>query len=233
MLADLKQRLKRRSFTDLLRDASPDPMGFRSNREVATELFHLTGLMPYLGDRHTCEFFPHYITSRTNLRKYKLIRTTIAERRGGLVKRRSELRRMVRDGIDNEGHLKRSRETAADIIDAHHEGRVFIDVGNLPNVGQISNLPRGVVVETAVRVDRNGFSPITFGALPPLVQGLVEPCALTCSLTVEACFNGDKDQALAALRLDPVCAHLNTEKLNDMGNRLLRAHRRFASKVFS
>ena len=85
----------------------------------------------------------------------------------------------------------------------------------------------GTVVETAVRVDRNGFSPITFGDLPEPVQGWVEPYARVFDLTVDACFGGDRKLALQALRLDPVCSHLNSGQVEEMGRRLIRAHRRF------
>lgn len=57
-------------------------------------------------------------------------------------------------GDISQDSLTRSRETAADIITAHIEGKPFIDVGNLPNIGQLPNLPAGLVVETDVRVDR-------------------------------------------------------------------------------
>ena len=58
-----------------------------------------------------------------------------------------------------EAYRTRSRETAADIIAAHVADEPFIDVGNLQNTGQIDNLPRGVPVETAVRIDAGGFTP--------------------------------------------------------------------------
>lgn len=230
VLADLKRRLKTRSFTDLIRTLHSDPMGFSSGREVATELFRHTGVMPYLGDRHTSEFFPWYVTSRANLKKYRLVRTTIAERRKGFATRQRQMERLA-SGKDPlpEFYVKRSRETAADIVDAHWAGKVFIDVGNVPNVGQVSNLPRGLVVETAVRIDRNGFAPIAFGDLPPVVHGFVEPYAHVFPMVVDACFQRDKALALRALRLDPVCSHLNTEQTNELGERLIAAHRKFVS----
>lgn len=226
LLVDLKRRIQKRSMTDLLRESAPDPMGFKSSRELATELFRETGVMPYLGDRHTCEFFPQYITNRANLRKYRLVRTSIYERRRGFRTRERNLRKMLRERIADH-LLKRSRETAADIIQAHSQGKVFIDVGNLPNRGQIANLPPGSVVETAVRVDANGFSPIAFGPLPEKVVGFVAPYARVFDLGVEACFRGDRDLALHALRLDPVTSHLNGVQVREMGERLLAAHRRF------
>lgn len=227
VLADLDRRLQRKTITDLLRDSAADRMGFKSNREVANELFHLTGLMPYLGDRHTCEFFSCYITSRQNLRKYKLERTSIAWRRRNFRSRDKGLNRELAAKKLSDYWFNRSRETAADIIEAHSQNKVFIDVGNLPNRGQIANLPLGLVVETSVRVDGNGFSPISFGSLPPIVRGFIEPYALVYPMTVDACLKKDRNLALRALRLDPVCAHLNTQEVNDLGNRLIAAHKRF------
>lgn len=226
VLADLNARLKKRSLDDILRAASPDPMGYKSGRAVATELFRLTGVMPYLGDRHTSECFPWYITSKENLRKYKLVRTTIQNRRKGFQARRAKLKEMISGEIP-ERFFKPSRETAADIIAALSGGRVFIDVGNVPNIGQVSNLPAGTVVETAVRVDGTGFSPIAHGPLPEMVRVLVEPWCHVFNTQVEACFRRDLRLALQALRMDPLCSHLNTEKVHALGGRLLKAHKKF------
>jgi alpha-galactosidase len=229
IIADLRDRLTHQSLTDLLRESAPDPMGFTSNRELATELFRSAGVMPYLGDRHTCEFFPCYITSKANLKKYRLLRTSIAERRQGFAARQAALAKAVQSPIPTEG-VRKSRETAADIIAAHVQGKPFIDVGNVPNIGQISNLPLGTVVETAVRVDRNGFSPLAFGPLPEPVRSFIEPFAQGYDMAVEACFRGDRALALQALQLDPVCAHLNPRQVRELGERLLAAHAPFITQ---
>ncbi len=226
VLADLTRRLRRQSLTDIFSSPHMDQRGFSSKREVATELFHLTGILPYMGDRHTCEFFPEYITNKSNMKKYKLVRTTIAERRRVNKMEGKQVVNMIRGQIPDH-YKKRTRETAADIIEAHSQGKVFIDVGNVPNIGQIANLPRGLVVETAVRVDRNGVTPLVFGELPRVVQGFIEPYGHVFPMVVDACFRRDKKLALQALRLDPVCAHLNGAQVADLGERLLAAHRRF------
>ena len=228
VIANLRKSLKKKSFTDLLTLTHKDRMGFWSSmyREIATELFHLTGYMPYLGDRHTCENYSCYITNKANLKKYKILRTPVSERKAFYRKARRDLKRMIKGKIDKQ-YLTRTRETAADIIDAHLCGKVFIDVGNLPNTGQITNLPEGSVVETAVMIDRNGVSPIHFGALPDQIAGMIEPCARVQKMTVDACFSKDRKKALEALRLDPACAHLNGDQVVEMGQRLLRAHKKF------
>jgi alpha-galactosidase/6-phospho-beta-glucosidase family protein len=224
--ADLLRRVRKQGFTALMREVYRDSMGHSSNRELATALFDETGVMPYLGDRHTCEFFPCYITDRAAMKRYKLVRTTIEERWQGFRQRDTRLKAMVAGEIP-EGFLSRSRETAADIVSAHITGNAFIDVGNVPNIGQVPNLPYGTVLETAVRVDSNGFAPICFGDLPQPVLAFVEPYANVFDTTVEACFQEDRALALRALRMDPACSRLTGERVTELGERLIGAHKAF------
>jgi alpha-galactosidase len=228
VMPELLRAVRRRGFTALLREAYRDAMGFSSSRELATALFDETGVMPYLGDRHICEFFPCYITDRAAMKRYRLVRTTIGERRLNFRQRDRRLQAMVAGEIP-EDYFGRSRETAAGIVAAHMTGRAFIDVGNLPNIGQVANLPRGAVVETATRVDSNGFAPICFGDLPQPVLGLVEPFVHVFETTVRACLERDREMALRALRMDPVCSRLTGDQVREMGTSLLGAHRAYVT----
>lgn len=226
ILADLRQRVKDQSLTHVFAEKHEDLAGFSSQREVATDLFRLTGFLPYMGDRHTCEFSAAYLTDPERMKTFRLVRTTITDRKNRQAKHRQRLKALV-DGPIDPVYTKRTSETAADIIAAHAQGRTFIDVGNVPNVGQIENLPRGLVVETMVRVDRLGVTPLAFGPLPGVVRGLIEPYGQVYPMTVEACFHGDKHMAVEALRLDPVCAPLTSAQVQGLADRLLGAHKRF------
>ena len=231
LLAELREMLRTRTLMDLVPRMPPDPAGFVSQRHVADELFRRTGVFPYIGDRHTCEFFPDYITSPTAMERYQIARTSIAERRRLLEVNRAALARMIREGIPND-FLKKSRESAADMISAHWTGAPFIDVGNVPNVGQIDNLPRGTVVETDVRIDASGFTPLAFGALPPAVLAVVAPWAEVFNTMVHAAETRDAELALRALRLDPVCAKMDDREVRQLGLALLAAHERWTSRIF-
>jgi alpha-galactosidase/6-phospho-beta-glucosidase family protein len=221
---DLLAKVRKRGFTALLRETFPRASRVSTTRELATALFDETGVLPYLGDRHTCEFLPGTITDRAAMRRYRLVRTSIEERWEAYRGRRRRLRAMVAGEIPEE-LMRRSRETAADIVAAHVTGRSFVDVGNTANIGQVANLPRGAVVETAVRVDANGFAPICFGDLPQPVLAWVEPVVHVFETTVRACFEGDRELALRALRMDPVCSRLTREAVREMGLRLMKAHK--------
>ncbi len=226
IFTDLRDRVAEEGLTSILEQAAQRTGKPAEPRELATALFNETGAVPYFGDRHTCEFFPCYITSPEAMERYKLVRTTVDERRKGLRERRERLVELT-DGEIPDEYFVRSRETAADIISAHATGGVFIDVGNVPNQGQIANLPAGTIVETAVRVDRNGFSPICFGPLPDSVLPAVEPYAHLFGQVIEACFRKDRKMALQALRMDPVCSHLTGDRVVELGERLLKAHEAF------
>ena len=226
----LRDRLAGRSLPELLAEVEPGRDGFY----LADELFRFTGLLTYLPDRHTSEFFPQYITSEKNLAKYHLVRTTVQQRRENMRRAEQQIEQATENGIP-ERYLKRSRETAADIIDAFVTGRTFVDVGNTPNIGQVSNVPLGSVVETPVLVTQTGFRPITTGPLPEPMRTWVERYARVQDLTVEAALAGDLNRALKALTLDPLVSHLTIGEVEELGLALLRANARllpqFAGKL--
>ncbi|MFH1616683.1 MAG: hypothetical protein ABIG61_16565 [Planctomycetota bacterium] len=237
VIADLKKKLKNNTFDDLVAKLKKAGKGkdLPDSYRIATELFRFTGVMPYIGDRHTCEFFPHYITSRANMKKYDVEQWFRHISMDARVKRtkenRKKLCKMLSTRIDDRYFIP-SRESAANIIEAHSTGKVFIDVGNLPNTGQVSNVPLGAVLETAVMIDRNGFTPVNFGAIPEPVLGLIEPWSKVFTMIVDACFRQDKDLALYALRLDPLCSHLTTGEVVEMGEKILTANRKYTKGLF-
>ena len=100
ILEDIKRRLKRKKLKDLFPVSSSDIMGFSSGRDVGDELFRLTGALPYIGDRHTCEYFPWYITNRSTMKKYGITRSSITDRKRLFRTRQTDLLRMIKGKID-------------------------------------------------------------------------------------------------------------------------------------
>jgi len=218
----LRQKLGGKSLVDIV------PQEYRSHIRwyVADELYRLTGMLTYLADRHITEFFPQYLTSKENLQKYHIKRTTVQERMDGMRRREEEVERMT-EGVIPESFKERSRETAADIISAFVTGKPFVDVGNVPNVGQVANLPAGAVLETPVLVTAGGFHPVAVGSLPEPMRSWLERHTRVQNLTVEAAIDGDLDKAFKALMLDPLVSHLNPDDIREMGMRLLRANAQY------
>ena len=75
---------------------------------------------------------------------------------------------MTIDGLldtDSEGALEMIENIAC-------AGNHYHLAANLPNVGQIANLPYGAIVETPVMVDGAGIHPVHVGALPESIAEL-------------------------------------------------------------
>lgn len=217
---------------DLVQKAYVDGHGHSStHRLVASELFEEFGYLPYLGDRHTCEFFSRYLApDKKRLAEYGIVRTFIEERQRGRVRGRQRAIDIGSGKITIE--KKASRETAADIICARVTNRDFIDVMNLPNVGQIPNLPMGAVVETPGMINSIGFRPIACGPMPQCLANLCMPHAVNQMLIVEAGIEGNWEKAYSALVNDPLCSHLTIPKIKKMGRELLEANRKYLPQFF-
>lgn len=201
--------------------ASQDPMGFSDNNHVVfAELFEEFGHLTYAADRHTAEYFGRYLNDQREIERCKLVRTTMDERRE-ILRTSREFANGLASG--KESMPPPSAETAADIIRAVTTNTPFVDVVNLPNTGQIDNLPRGAVVETLGIVDANGFSPVAAGPLPRVLQQITQPHCEVQMMILEAGRAGDRKLAIEALALDPLCAHLPFSAVRSMGEELLAA----------
>lgn len=205
--------------------SSKDPAGFSDNNHALfSELYENYGYLTYSADRHTCEFFTGYLTDLEMLERFKLARTSVEDRQKGLEKSRKFTLDLA---SGEEKILKPSMETAVDIMKALATNTPFVDVVNLPNTGQIDNLPRGAVVETLGLVDSAGFAPINMGSMPEALRQMTDVHCHTQLMTLEAAIKGDKKLALEALMLDPLCAKLPPSDIKKMGGELLEATEKY------
>jgi galacturan 1,4-alpha-galacturonidase len=73
---------------------------------------------------------------------------------------------------------------------------------NLPNAGQVRDLPLGAIVETYGALNGTGVSGVVFGELPPAVAALVHPYVFNQEAIVQAGLTGDADLAFRAFLND-------------------------------
>lgn len=213
-------------LVDLMNEVPNLEVGYQSNRFLASELFETFGYLPYFGDRHTCEFLPHVITgSEKHLSKYQIKRTTIEDREAMLANRIKEIDRMI--SSEQAIEYTKSRETAADIIEAIALGKEFIDIINVPNIGQIPSLPLGGIVESLGVINSLGFTPISVGPLPEPINKLVLPHLENSEIIYQAATEGDFELALQALCNDPTCAHLDYKEIRSMAIELIAANQAY------
>jgi alpha-galactosidase/6-phospho-beta-glucosidase family protein len=187
-----------------LADAAGDKDPFVNTWGFRTELCGLYGYLPAAGDRHLCEFVPGYLSDEKERERLDLRVTTVDVRRERLAADRESVRRMVRG--DEPIPTRPSREEISDIIAAVWTGEDSVNIVNLPNAGQVRDLPLGAVVETYGALNGTGASGIVFGELPPPVAALVHPHVFNQEATVQAGLTGDRDLAFRTFVNDPLVA---------------------------
>jgi alpha-galactosidase len=131
----------------------------------------------------------------------------------------------VRDfGLDHINEMAGGHQTIEHLLHTDSEGALemienqvsatthYHLAANLPNVGQIANLPYGATVETPVLVDGAGIHPVHVGPLPETVAELCRRETVVAQLGVDAAVEGSREKALQCLLLDPVITDIGTAR---------------------
>ncbi|MEM9059647.1 MAG: alpha-glucosidase/alpha-galactosidase [Pseudomonadota bacterium] len=122
--------------------------------------------------------------------------------------------------------VERSHEFAADIMNAVVTDTPHAIYGNLPNLGQIPQLPHGAAVETPCLVDANGIQPTTMTDIPPQLIALMRSNVNVQELTVRALVEERRDHIYHAAMMDPhTAAELDLDQIHDLVDDLISAHR--------
>jgi alpha-galactosidase len=206
----------------------PDPdqgwrQPFTDRWKVKLELFDVYGALPAAGDRHLAEFFPYFLTDATGRGEdYGVLLTTIADRRQQVASARGAVQSAIAGEVPE---LSRSHEATADIVSAVANGRSVRTIVNLPNTGQIDNLPRGAVVETLAEITAAGAFPHTVGALPPGILSTLQQHATNQEMIAVAALEGDRHLALQAMVNDPLVPSLQIAR--SMLDELIDAHKEY------
>lgn len=199
---------------------------FACAHRVKFDLFLRHGLIAAAGDRHLAEFLPpwYYLRDPDTVRKWMFGLTTVDYRIEDLHKRLARSRRLVSG--EEQIELKPSGEEGILLIKALLGLNDQVSNVNLPNRGQVANLPLGAVVETNALFSRNGISPVFSGSLPADVQGLVMRHAVNQAGTVEAGLRKDRDFAFRVFQNDPLVA-LSTPDAKKLFDRMVENTRKY------
>lgn len=184
------------------------------------------GYLPLLGDRHLVEFLPSLCNVRNGYAmKYGVRKTTIDNRVRKMEQNLAMVQRIGqgREDID----WTRSDEEMTGIMRAIVTGTSIPAIVNLPNTGQITNMPRDSVVETLATVSADGATPKPSGALPGALGSLCRLHAEVQELTLHAALSGDRDLFVQALSIDPMSGCADFSELGEMADELLQANRQW------
>ncbi len=181
---------------------------------LTRRIFRDFGLFPVPGDTHLCEYLPWMSDPVTkpwekfNIRLYDW--DVMAGLRDFSLDRLNE---MANSNLTVESLLETDSEGALEMIEnIAFAGNHYHLAANLPNAGQIDNLPHGAIVETPVHVNGAGIHPVHIGSLPEPVAELCRRELMIAQLGMDAAVEGSYEKALQCLLLDPVINDMDTAK---------------------
>lgn len=181
---------------------------------LTRRVFQDFGLFPVPGDTHLCEYLPWMSDPITKPWDKFNIRLYDWELMAGLRDfSLDRLNEMANGSLTIDSLLDTDSEGALEMIEnIAFAGSHYHLAANLPNAGQISNLPLGAIVETPVHVNGAGIHPVHVGKLPDPIAELCRRELMVAQLGVDAAVEGDYEKALQCLLLDPIIADMDIAK---------------------
>ena len=193
---------------------------FVSAERVKFDLFRRYGVIAAAGDRHLAEFCPGYwyLKNPETVKEWKFGLTTVDWRREDLAKRIDKTNKLLSG--EEKFELRVTGEEGVKQMKGILGIEPFVTNVNLPNKGQITNLPLGVVVETNASFSARGVQPICAGAIPQGVDSLVHRVVYGQQLTLEAAITGNYELAFKAFQNDAnVC--ISPAELRELFDKML------------
>lgn len=177
---------------------------FLCKHQVKFDLFNRYGYIAAAGDRHLAEFCEGswYLRNPETVEAWGFALTPVSYRKEDLVDRlqKSENYRTKKTEVK----LENTGEDGVNQIRAILGLADMVTNVNLPNVGQISNLPLGAVVETNAVFRSNSVVPVSAGELPVSLYGLISRIVAAQEMVVDAALNRDLELAFKAFVNDPL-----------------------------
>jgi alpha-galactosidase len=192
-----------------------------ANNKVKFEIFKRFGALPASSDTHVVEFFPGFVAATSDFgRDWGVHHYDMYGHRSD----KEDDDRAMGDLLAAERVPRSpSGEFVATLLDGLVTGKEQLLPGNIPNRGQVSNLPDDVVVECMVIADGNGIRPRDRATVPPYLAEHLRRVISSQELTVDAAISGDKTKVIEAMLADPTAGSLPYEHVIAMAEELLRA----------
>lgn len=176
---------------------------FSCAQRVKFDLFRHYGLIAAAGDRHLAEFMPPiYLKDPETVTAWMFGLTTVDYRVDDLHKRMERSKRI----LSGEEQLAKepSGEEGIQLIKSIVGLTRTVSNVNIPNIGQLSNLPIGSIVETNALFERDYIAPLIVGAVPENVKTLLTPHIQNQEYILNAALTCDRTLAFKAFMNDPL-----------------------------
>ncbi len=190
---------------------------FSSAEKVKIDLFLKFGYIAAAGDRHLAEFCEGkwYLENPDRVREMKFSLTDVAWRRTDLKNRLERSRKLVSG--EEAVKINGTGEEGVDQIRALLGLTELVTNVNIPNLGQIPNLPIGAVVEGNAVFRANSLTPVLAGPIPEEIYPLISRICTEQELVSKGIAERDLDKIFTAFANDPLvtCGLEDARKLFD------------------
>lgn len=176
------------------------------NLPVTGDLYKTYGCFPIPGYKYGSEFFSWYLGSQSDMGRDFGFEPDSLEDRSKTGEDKYEL---LREKMDNNMKLtyeSRNLDTKAimDLIESSALSKPRVLNLNMPNYGQIHDLPYGSIIEGPVLVKGDRMQPLCHKRLPERIIKLLERIVYEQELVVEAALTGDRELIFEAFLMDPL-----------------------------
>ncbi len=190
--------------------------GSQSQEMVKMDLFNRYGVIAAAGDRHLSEFCPGkwYLESPERVEEMKFGLTLVSARKEIMKNHRMVKSEKLVSG-EQEVKLWPTGEEGVEQIRALLGLRELITNVNIPNKGQIPNLPMDAVVETNAVFRDNSLMPVQAGNIPDSIFGLVSRICAEQELVNEGAAERNLTKLFNAFVADPLvtCSYDDAKKM--------------------
>lgn len=185
---------------------------FACGHKVKFDLFFRYGVIAAAGDRHLAEFMPPkaYLADPEQVKSWLFGLTTVAWRKNDL-RERLATSEQYRSG-EKEFKVSVTGEEGVRQIRAILGLCPFVTNVNLPNNGQIPNLPLGSVVETNAVFESDRVTPVFTGNVPESIYPLIVTANKENDEIVDACFARSTERCYKAFSANHALVNLSGDE---------------------
>ena len=199
---------------------------FSSAQMVKFDLFRKYGVIAAAGDRHLTEFMPPwYNKSPEVVRSWKFGLTTVDWRKEDLKKRMQRSDDLISG--KEELQLKASGEEGHLLLKAILGLGDLVSNVNIPNRGQIPNLPLGAVVETNAIFGFDRIEPVYAGPVPANILPLIARHVYNQENTLRAALTCDRKLGFTTFMNDPLMGAVMPDEGLELFNNMLENQKKY------
>jgi alpha-galactosidase len=195
-----------------------------ANGRLKLELLRRFGVLPGSADTHVAEFFPWFVTQASDFgREWGVHHYGMAGHRADKANDDEHAASLEKGA---EVSPLPSGELAAPLLDGIVTKKTVPLPMNLPNIGQVTDVAAGVVVECMGKTEAGSVGPRDVASAGAAGEHLRRVVA-SQELTVTAAVEGDRDLLFQAMLADPVAGSLPIEHVSALTDQMLEATSRW------